>query len=458
MPSYVIPIGAAVGAILLFVLVFRAVWRVAEPNEALIISGLGAKGDNGTDLDTLSFKIVVGRGTAVIPGFQTVRRLGLGIRSTPLQTDAVSNQSIPVSARGNVAWKVGDDLASIANAARRFLEQDETAIQSTIHDLFSGHLRAIIGGLSVEDMLHNREQLTRSVRESLATDLAKLGLVVDSLQMAEITDKQGYIENLGKPKAAEIAAAARIAAAQRDQQATRAEQESEALKAESVRESRIKQAGYQAEVDRAKAESDQAGPLAEARARQEVVRAETVAAELDAQREEKVLETTVKKPADAKAYERVTLAEAERTAAIKKAQAEAEEVTLRGNAQAQATEVTGLAEAKAIEARGLAEAAGIDARAKALATNKDGVIEQMIADKLPEIVRANAEAFASIDNLTVLNGAQGMGEMMGGALTAGGAVFGMAKDLVAAIGSGTLGTTPAVESAPAAGAQTVSID
>jgi flotillin len=293
-------VGTAVVAVILLVLAFRLVWRVAEPNEALIISGLGAKGDNETQLDSLGFKIVVGRGTAVIPGFQTVRRLGLDLRATGLVVNAVSNQSIPLTVKGVVAYKVGDDLASIANAARRFLDQDATVMQSTIHELFAGHLRAIVGGMSVEDMLHNREELTANIRASLAEDLQKLGLRVDSLQIQEIDDESGYIQNLAKPQAAAIGSKARIAAAQRDKEATEAEQIAYAEKAGAVREASIKQSEYQAQMDQAKSKAEQAGPLSQALARQEVVRAETAAAELDAQRQEKLLESSVRKPADAK--------------------------------------------------------------------------------------------------------------------------------------------------------------
>ena len=265
---------------------FRIVWRVAEPNEALIISGLGARGEASAD-DSRGFKIVVGRGTAVIPGFQTVRRLPLGTKSTGLTVNAVSNQSIPLTVKGIVVFKVGDDPGSIRNATRRFLEQKDELMLATIHELFAGHLRAIVGGMSVEDMLHNREILTANIRSSPADDLGKLGLVVDSLQIQEIDDASGYIGNLGKPQAAAIESKARIAAAQRDQEATEAEQAADAAKASAVRGSAIAQAGYQAEVDRARAESAQAGPLAEAKSRQEVVRAETETAELDAERREK---------------------------------------------------------------------------------------------------------------------------------------------------------------------------
>jgi uncharacterized membrane protein YqiK len=442
-------IGAAVAALLLLIILFRTVWRVAEPNEALIISGLGAHGEASSD-DSRGFKIVVGRGTAVIPGFQAVRRLPLGTKSTGLIVNAVSNQSIPLTVKGIVAFKVGDDQGSIRNAARRFLEQKDELMLSTIHELFAGHLRAIVGGMTVEDMLHNREELTANIRSSLADDLGKLGLVVDSLQIQEIDDESGYIANLGKPQAAAIESKARIAAAQRDQEATEAEQAADAAKAAAVRQSAIAQAGYQAEVDQAKAEAAQSGPLAEAKARQEVVRAETETAQLDAARREKMLESEVRKPADAEAYRQVTLANAEREAKIAGAEAQAKEQELRGVAQAKATEATGAAEAKAIEAKALAEAAGIKARAAALAENQDAVIAQTIAEQYPEIVRAGASALGNIDNLVVLNGADGMEDLLGKALTMGGAGLGLAQRLIKTIRSDSAPTTqPAAPAAPA---------
>lgn len=436
--------GAAVAALVLLILAFKLVWRVAEPNEALIISGLGAHGESSADMpgDTgRGFKIVVGRGTAVIPGFQTVRRFYLGLRTTTLTVKAPSNQSIPLTVKGVVVFKVADDKSSIANAARRFLEQTEDVLVGTIHELFAGHLRAIVGGLSVEDMLHNRESLTSAIRSSLADDLGKLGLIVDSLQIQEIDDEVGYINNLGKPQAAAIEAAARIAAAQRDQEATQAEQVADARKAEAVRQSQIEQAAYQADVDKAKAESAQAGPLMQAQARQEVVRAETAAAELDAQRQEKVLNTEVRKPADAEAYRQVTIANAERDAAIARAQAEAQQTTLTGNAEAEATKATGDAEAAVIQAKGLAEAAGIKARADALAENQDAVIAQIIAERYPEIVAAGAQAMGNIDNLVVLNGGEGMEDLLAKAMTMGGAGLGIAQSLIASITANSTDST-----------------
>jgi uncharacterized membrane protein YqiK len=146
----------------------------------------------------------------------------------------------------------------------------------------------------------------------------------------------------------------------------------------------------------------------------------------------------------------VTLANAEREAKIAGAEAQAKEQELRGVAQAKATEATGAAEAKAIEAKALAEAAGIKARAAALAENQDAVIAQTIAEQYPEIVRAGASALGNIDNLVVLNGADGMEDLLGKALTMGGAGLGLAQRLIQTIRSDSAPTTqPAAPAAPA---------
>ncbi|MFI6297589.1 SPFH domain-containing protein [Nonomuraea sp. NPDC050790] len=288
-PELFIAAGGILVAVVVLILVFKAVWRVAEPNEALIISGLGAR-RRGDGLDSLGFKIITGKGTAVLPGFQTARRLRLDTRSANLQVSCVTQQGIPVHIRGVVIYKVGDDLTSIANAARRFLDQQDF-MTGAIHELFTGHLRSIIGGLTVEDLILNRERLTSETRASAADEMSKLGLIVDSLQIQEIDDETGYIANLGKPHAAKVAATARIAEAQRDQEATEAEQVAAANKAAAWRDAQIKQASYQAEIDRAQATSRQAGPLSEASARQEVVVQETRAAELEAQLSEQRLQS-----------------------------------------------------------------------------------------------------------------------------------------------------------------------
>ena len=409
MPIVAVVIGVLL-AVIILIIIFKAIWRVAEPNEALIISGLGAKAHNRDTAESLGFKITTGKGTMVLPGFQTCRRLSLDTRVSGLEVTCVTSQGIKVHVRGVVIYKVGDDFSSIANAARRFLDQQKMMDDKT-HQLFAGHLRSIVGNLTVEDLLRDRDRLTNQVRTSSADEMGKLGLVVDSLQIQDIEDEVGYIDNLGKPNSAAVASAARIAEAQRNQEATQAEQLAEQANAGQIRDTEIKKREYQGQVDQAAAE-----------ARQQVIMKETKNAELEAERREKALEAEVRKPADAKAYERVTLAEAERKAAVAKAQAEAE-----------ATKVTGQAEAEATRVKGLAEAEAIKARADALAENQEAVIAQQLAENWSEIVRAGAGVFGNVDNMVVLNGAEGVEDMLAKALTLGGTGLGLARQLLSSM-------------------------
>ena len=455
--------GVVVGAIVALIILFKLMWRVAEPNEALVISGLREHTPSDQVQESLGFKIVTGKGVLIIPGVQTVRRLSLDLREAELEIDCVTHQGIPLGIKGVVIFKVGDDYTSIANAARRFLDQQEQ-MDHRVHNVFAGHLRAIVGNMTVEEMIRDREKLTGLTRESSGTEMEKLGLIVDSLQIQEIVDPTGYIENLGRPHAAAVASQARIAQAAADREATEREQEAEALKAEARRASEVKRAGYQAEIDQAAAEAKQAGPLADATARQQVVVQETSVAELEAQREEQRLQATVRKPADAKAYEQVTLAKAERDARISGAEAHAQEVELQaaanasrvkqeagaeaehvklaaqaqaeatrsvGQADADATQAKGLAEGEAVRARGMAEAEAIKARADALAENQDAVIGQQLAEQWPAIVEAAAKPFGDIDQMIVLNGATGLSEALAQALSQGTAGLQLARNLLA---------------------------
>ena len=486
--------GSILGTLVLLLLLFRLMWRVAEPNEALIISGLREHETPDSVGESLGFKIVTGKGVLVLPGIQQVRRLSLDLREAELQIDCVTHQGIPLGIRGVVIFKVGDDYVSIANAARRFLDQQDQ-MEKRVHNVFAGHLRAIVGNMTVEEMIRDREKLTQLTRESSGMEMEKLGLIVDSLQVQEILDPTGYIDNLGRPHAAAVASQARIAQAGADREATEKEQEADALKAQARRDSQIKQAGFQAEVDHASAKAKQAGPLTDATARQEVVVQETKVAELEAQREEQRLQATVRKPADARAYEQVTLARAERDSRISGAEAERQEVELQaaghaqrvkleadaeaervrlqaaaeaehvrldagahaestkaiGEAEAAATQAKGLAQGEAVRAKGMAEAEAIKARADALAQNQDAVIGQELAQQWPAIVEAAAKPFGGIDQLIVLNGAQGLSEVLAQALSQGVAGLRLARNLLSGedSGNGDAKATVTASDAPA---------
>jgi uncharacterized membrane protein YqiK len=426
-------------AFLVFVVV-KMMWRVAEPNEALIVSGLGAR-DDGADpaAPGLGFKIVVGKGALVVPGLQTVRRLGLQAHKAELMVHCVTTQGIPVSARGVVVYKVGDNYGEIANAARRFLEREQE-MDTNVHEVFAGHLRSIVGTLTVEEIIRDREKLAMETRASSATEMQKLGLIIDSLQIQEVEDPTGYIENLAKPFQAAVASQARIAAAERDREATEKEQAAAAIAAKAVSDSAIEQARLRALADTEKERAAQAGPLAQAEATKAVVVQQTEVADLEATREEKRLQTQVVKPAQAKRDADVAAAEGERqtielraraeaTRVETEARAQAEATKLRGGAEAEATRLKGQAEGDAIQAKLEAEAEGIRARAEALAQNQEAVINQQIAEQLPQIVGAAAESFKGIDHLVVLNGAEGMNGMLSQLLGAGVTATSLFRDL-----------------------------
>src|SRR3954467_7409425 len=296
MDSFLVIGGLVLAVIITIFVVFKAMWRGGGPNEAPIISGPPRRppGTDGADAEfvNLGFKIVTGKGTLVIPGVQAVRRLSLDLREAELAIDCVTHQGIPLGIRGVVIYKVGGDYPSTPTPARRFLDQ-QAQMDQRVHNVFGGHLRAIVGSMTVEEMIRDREKLTQLTRESSGIEMEKLGLIVDSLQIQEIEDPTGYIQNLGRPHAAAVASQARIAQAHADREATENEQQADALKAEARRDTEIKQAGFQAEVDEAAARAKQAGPLSDASARQEVVVEETKVAELEAGREEQRLQALV---------------------------------------------------------------------------------------------------------------------------------------------------------------------
>ena len=485
MSPTLIAIAAAVVLVpILLAVLLKTLYRVPAADQALIVTGGGAKGQTaGTEGRT--YKIITGGGALVVPVLQKAQYLSMKADKAILEVEGVDSQKIHVGVRGVAIFKVGDDVHSITNAATRFLHDQDAAhgASSQMHDLvrevFHGHLRSIIGGLSVEDLIANRNELAQQTRDASADELQKLGLVVDSLQIQEIVDPTGYIRALGEPRAAEVKMQARIAQANADREATEREQEAEALKAAAQRDTQIKLAGYQAEQDRAAATQAQAGPLADAEARTKVVVQETTVAELEAQREEKRLESTIRKPADAAAYQarveaegqreaRIALAEASKRETELKAEADARRVELAaqadakrvelaasalakqtrevGAAEAAATQARGEADGAAVLAKGLAEAEAIGKRAEALAAESEAVIGQQIAEQLPQIVEAAAGAFKGVDNLTVLNGAQGIGEIMN-------QVIGQAGPALAKGALGANGRTKGGAAKPAADAE-----
>ncbi len=382
-------------------------WQVPAPNEALLISGSKRKSQ-----DT-QFRIVTGHGSFVMPVKQKARMLSLALREAEIVEDCVTIQGIRLNVRAVTVFKVGDDSTSIANAARRFLAEQERT-EELVGRIFAGHLRSIIGGLTVEQIIRERDRVAQEVKEGSHAEMEKLGLVVDALQIQEIEDGTGYIQNLAAPHAAAVASQARIAAAKADQEASEREQEAAALKAQYERDTAIKRAGFQAETEQANAQAAQAGPLAQARASQQVIEEQTALAGRQADLAARQLEAGVRRPADAEAYRQRTLAEAQRDQTKFEAEGAAYRQTTLAAAEAEALKVQADGTAYALRTNADAEAAANNARAGALRDgNQELIAANRIIEVLPAVVQAAASGIAD-SNLTILNGTEGVSQVVAG--------------------------------------------
>jgi flotillin len=391
-------------------------WHVPAPNEALLISGSKRQAQ-----DT-QFRIVTGHGCFVLPIKQKARFLSLALREAEIVEECVTNQGIRLNVRAVSVFKVGDDPASIANAARRFLSE-QNRVEELVGRVFAGHLRSIIGGLTVEQIIRERDRVAQEIKDGSHSEMEKLGMVVDALQIQEIEDSTGYINNLAAPHAAAVASQARIAAAKADQEASEREQEAAALKAQYERDTAIKRAGFMAETQQANAQAAQAGPLAEAKASQDVIQEQTALAQRQADLAAQRLEAEVRRPADAEAYRQRTLAEAQRDQAKFEAEGDAFRTTTLAEAEAQSAKLKADGAAYAERTTAAAQAEANQARAGSLkGGNQELIAANHLIEVLPEIIEAAAQGIAGA-NLTILNGTDGVNQVMTELVGQGLAVF-----------------------------------
>jgi uncharacterized membrane protein YqiK len=401
-------VGIGLILLVVFIVLFKKTWRIARPNQALIISGRKRK-TAADEPDSLSFRIVTGSGTLVQPLIEQAEILDLSLNQVTPTVNCPTKQGIEVGVKGVVIFKIGDDNRSIANAARRFLgKQGEMASQ--IEEVFAGQLRSIVGGMTVEEMIQDRLRLTDETRNACTSEAEALGLVIDSLQIQEILDPSEYIKNIAAPNLAGVKERARIAEAEANERATAVEQRTEIAMAQARRDTTVQTAAIQAEVEARQAEAAQQGPLARTKAEQQVLEQEALSAQRRAAVKEQELNASVRLVADANAYATRVNAEASRLAAVENAQAEAEADRLKGAARAESVRAAGQAEADVIRAKGQAEGESLKAKAEGVAANQDAVLSQMLVEQMPEAIRAAASMYNGIDKLTVLNGTEGMSQ------------------------------------------------
>jgi len=343
-------------------------YRVPSPDEAMLVSG-GRYG-----LKEAPFRVVTGHGAFVMPGFRKARYLTLSLQESEVAETCVTKQGISLNVRAVIAFKVGNDPESIVNAGQRFLsDQDQMSILTG--RIFAGHLRSIIGSMTVEEIVTERQKLATEVLDGSKTEMVSIGLTVDSLQIQSIDDMgAGYIAAMAAPNNAAIQRQAKIAQAAADQAAAEAQQASARKQAEFARQTAVVQAQYKAEIDKAQAEASQAGPLAQAGAQRAVIAAQAELAQHQAELRQQQLVSEVIRPAEA----------------------EAEKVKILAKAEAERTRIA----------------------AEAAASNNRVALDQLLINQLPQIVK---EASAGLNgaNVTVLNGADGLGEIAAGLVSQG---------------------------------------
>jgi flotillin len=349
-------------------------------------------------------------------------------------SDAVTSQGIKVQVQGVATFKIGRDVESLRNAAERFLDAKPEQVDSIVKNVLEGSLRSIVGTLTIEELIRDRQKLLQQVQDAAKGDLATSGLQIDAFTIQSFSDDSNYIELLGQQNLATVERDARMAKAAADQQAAVREAEAQQVKISAGRDVSLREADTKTQVAAAQARADQAGPLAQAEAQQEVVRKQTELAQLEADRKEKELLSSTVKPAAAEAQAVIARAEGEKRARIAAAEADAETTRLEGGAEAQIVLTKGEAEAKALAMR-----------ADAYKQFNEAAIIQTVLSALPEIVKAAAEPMGHIDSLTVMS-ADGASDIVRNATRAmvesTTAIKGLTGLDVPALVSGALGGSP----------------
>jgi flotillin len=425
-------VAGIVAVLLLVIGLFASVYRKVGPNQALIRYGLGGN------------RVFKGEGTVVWPLVQQAKELSLELMSFDVapQQDLYTSQGVAVNVEAVTQIKVKSDHASILTASEQFLSKPQAEREGLIRLVMEGHLRGIVGQLTVEQIVKEPEMVADRMRSNVAEDVAKMGLEVISFTIREVRDNNEYIMNMGKPDIASIKRAADIATAEADRdiairraQAMReakiaeavAEQEkviaetaSQTRQAEAVRDLDLKRAEYDASVQAQKATADKAYEIEVAIQQQKIteeeVRIEQVrkqgeiaVQEAEIQRREKELIATVLRAAEVERKRIETLAEAEKQRQVLAANAAAEAARLQGTADAEVTRLRGQAEAEILRAKGEAEAGAMAVKAAAFQQYNEAAVLDRVMGVLPEVVRALSEPLARVDKITVVSTGDGSG-------------------------------------------------
>jgi flotillin len=411
--------GLMVLAILFLVSVLARLYRKAGPHEALIVYGF-----RGT-------RIIKGHGTVIFPMVETCRGLSLELMSFDVapQQDLYTRQGVAVTVEAVAQIKVKSDAESIQTASEQFLTKGPSEREGLIRLVMEGHLRGIIGQLTVEEIVKQPEMVAERMRSTCAEDMNKMGLEVISFTIKEVRDKNEYITNMGRPdiarirrdadvataeaerdtaiKRAEAQRAAAVAKAQADQERVMAETLSAGKQAEAQRDLEIKKANYKEMTTKQQAQADKAYEIQTNVMQQQVMAEAVKIRQIEKEQEIKVQEAEILR------HERELIAQVLKQAEVEKRRietlAEAERMRLVTEAEghASATRVQGEAEAEIIFKKGEAEAKAMNVKAEAYQEyNQAAVVDKLITG-LPEVVRALAAPLANVDKITVVSTGNG---------------------------------------------------
>ncbi|MGX7244314.1 flotillin family protein [Enterococcus quebecensis] len=421
------PIVLVVFILLMLLIVFISKYQTAKPDEALIISGsyLGSKNVHADESGN-KIKIVRGGGAFVLPVFQRSNRISLLSSKLDVSTPEVyTEQGVPVMCDGTSIIKIGSSVEEIATAAEQFLGKTREELENEAREVLEGHLRSILGSMTVEEIYQNRDKFSQSVQEVASVDLAKMGLIIVSFTIKEVRDKNGYLDSLGKPRIAQVKRDADIAEAEawKETRIKKAEAEKESQQAELQRQTEIAEASkekelklatYKEEQDIAKAKADQAYNLETAKAQQDVIAQEMEVKVIERQkqieleekeiiRREKQYDSEVKKKADADRYAKEQEALAQKAREVAEAEAERFRVESLAEAEANQTRLAGQAEAESILARGAAEAEAKQKIADAFKEYGEAAVLSMVMEMLPQLMKEAAQPLSNIDKISVVD-------------------------------------------------------
>jgi len=416
-------VGLSVLVIVFLMSTLARLYRKAGPHEALIVYGVG-----GT-------RVVKGHGTIVLPMVQVCRGLSLELMSFDVapQQDLYTKQGVAVTVEAVAQIKVKSDIESILTAAEQFLTKTPQEREGLIRLVMEGHLRGIIGQLTVEEIVKQPEMVSDRMRSTCAEDMNKMGLEVISFTIKEVRDKNEYITNMGKPDVARIkrdadvataeadrdtairrAVAAResaVAKAQADQETILAETLSLAKQAESTRDLEIKRAQYLEVTKRQQAQADKAYDIQANIMQQQVIAEQVKVQQIEKEQQVKVQEAEINRRSNELIATVLKPAEIERQRIETLALAEKQRLMSEADGHASAIRAQGEAEAEIIFKKGEAEAKAMNVKAEAFQEyNQAAVIDRLFAS-MPEIVRALASPLANIDKITIVS--TGNGEAAG---------------------------------------------